>query len=314
MRVLVTGGAGFIGSHSVEALLAAGHVVRVLDNFSTGRRQNLPSDSELQVCEGDIRDTHDVRAAMADITHVLHLAAQVSVQASFEDPSGSCANNIQGFVNVLSMAMECGVNRMVYASSAAVYGRPERLPLSEAAPLRPISPYGLEKFVNEQYASFFAGHTDLSLLGLRYFNVYGPRQDPASPYAGVISKFVDAMRHDRPLRVYGDGLQTRDFVYVGDVAAANVCALTSPLTGVCNIGTGAPATLLDLIATLSDCLQKTPVVSYEPPMSGDIPHSQACVVRLHESLGLAEMTSLSMGLLALSLQKTQGSAASLSSR
>jgi UDP-glucose 4-epimerase len=314
MNVLVTGGAGFIGSHSVEALLSAGKTVRVLDNFSAGSRRNLPDHRNLEVYEGDIRDSRDVRAALAGCTHVLHLAAQVSVQASFQDPSESCSHNIQGFVNVLAAAMESGVERMVFASSAAVYGSPKRLPLSEEVAPNPLSPYGLEKFVNEQYATLFREHARLSVLGLRYFNVYGPRQNPASPYAGVISKFLDNMQHDRPLRIFGDGLQSRDFVYVGDVAAANVRALANPLTGVCNVGTGAQVTLLELIATLSGSLRKTPVVSHEPPMPGDIPHSLACVVRLRESLGLAAMTPLPMGLLALTLDEAQGNAISLSSR
>ena len=188
MHILVTGGAGVIGSHSVEQLIAAKVPVRVFDNFSSGSWQNLPIHSLLEIQDGDIRDKDAVLKAMEDITHVLHLAAQVSVQASVDDPLESCSANIGGFVNVLQAAHAFRVQRMVYASSAAVYDRPSRLPLSETDMAQPCSPYGLEKNVNDQYAFLFANEFGLSLLGLRYFNAYGLRQDPNSPYAGGISK------------------------------------------------------------------------------------------------------------------------------
>ncbi len=280
MHVLVTGGAGFIGSPSVEQLLEANFQVRVLDNFSTGSRQNLPTHSSLEIQVGDIQDDRAVRKAMVDITHVLHLAAQVSVQASVEDPFGSCSTNIGGFVNVLQTARSCGVQRMVYASSAAAYGRPSRLPLVETDVAQPCSPYGLEKLVNDQYASLFAKEFGLSLLGLRYFNVYGPRQDPKSHYAGVISKFISMIEQQRPLSVFGDGTQTRDFIFLKDIAKANVHALQKEMTGVCNVATGRSVTLLDLIEALSGCVNRKLDVVHLPAQAGDIPFSEADCTRL----------------------------------
>lgn len=186
--VLVTGGAGFIGSHTVDGLLAEGYRVRVLDNLLTGCRANLPSEHPgLEFVEGDVRDAATLEAAMDGITHCLHLAAQVSVERSVADPRGSSENNVLGAVNVFQAARDAELSKVVYASSAAVYGDLDQLPLTEDAALRPSSPYGLEKRINEQYAALFRSLFGLSMMGLRYFNVYGPRQDPASPYAGVIS-------------------------------------------------------------------------------------------------------------------------------
>ncbi|TFG64164.1 MAG: NAD-dependent epimerase/dehydratase family protein [Nitrospirales bacterium] len=299
MHVLVTGGAGFIGSHSVEALLEANFPVRVLDNFSTGSRQNLPTHSLLEIQVGNIHDGMAVHKAMQGITHVLHLAAQVSVQASVEDPFGSCSTNIGGFVNVLQTARSCGVERMVYASSAAVYGRPTRLPLRETDMAQPCSPYGLEKYVNDQYAALFAKEFGQSLLGLRYFNVYGPRQDPSSPYAGVISKFISMIEQQRPLSVFGDGTQTRDFIFVRDIAKANVQALQSEMAGVCNVATGRSVTLLDLIEVLSGCVNRKLGVVHLSAQPGDIPFSEADILKLSPLLRAQNMTSLNEGLSSL---------------
>src|SRR5687768_17113812 len=235
MRVLVTGGAGFIGSHSVEALLAADAEVVAFDNFSAGKRENLPAHARLRVVEGDVRSREELCAAMAGCTHVLNLAAQVFVPASIKAPGNSAHHNIVGFANVLDCARDHGIRRVVYASSAAVYGAPRALPLTEDSPTAPMSPYGLEKLVNEQHAALFEHLAAISPLGLRYFNVYGPRQDPTSQYAGVISRFSERLLAGTPLTVFGDGLQTRDFVYVGDVACANVAALKSDATGICNV-------------------------------------------------------------------------------
>lgn len=296
MRVLVTGGAGFIGSHTVEELLQANFSVRVLDNFSTGSRHNLPTHSLLEIQVGDIRDGEAVYKAMEGITHVLHLAAQVSVQASVVDPCGSCSTNIGGFVNVLQTARSYEVERMVYASSAAVYGQPTRLPLRETDMAQPCSPYGLEKYVNDQYAALFANQFGQSLLGLRYFNVYGPRQDPSSPYAGVISKFISMMEQQRPLTVFGDGRQTRDFIFVKDVAKANVQALQEEMTGVCNVATGRSVTLLNLIDALSSCVDRKLDVVHLPAQAGDIPFSEADCTRLQTILSHLKMTNLQDGL------------------
>lgn len=296
MNILVVGGAGFIGSHSVEALLAEGAQVRVLDNFSTGKQSNLAAHPNLNVISGDIRDAEAVAQAMVGITHVLHLAAQVSVPASVADPVGSSQHNIYGFLNVLDAARRAGVKRFVYASSAAVYGAPEKLPLDETSPIAPLSPYGLEKSINDQYAALYRQLYRVSSLGLRYFNVYGPRQDPASPYAGVISRFASAMTRGDTLRVFGDGGQTRDFIFVKDVAQLNKRALMSEADGVCNIATGHSVTLLELIDTLAQCAGCTPQIRHEPPASGDIRHSSATPRKMMEQLDPPPMTTLADGL------------------
>jgi UDP-glucose 4-epimerase len=295
MHVLVTGGAGFIGSHSVEALLDKGARVTVLDNLSTGKRANVPKNEQVESIEGDIRDAAIVRRAMQGVTHVLHLAAQVSVRASLEDPAHSASHNIAGFLNVADAARNAGV-RLVYASSAAVYGAPETLPLDEDAPCRPTSPYGLEKWIDDQYAALYRDLYGTSMLGMRYFNVYGPRQDPASPYAGVISRFAACIASDAPLSVFGDGHQTRDFVYVGDVARANVAALESSYQGVLNVGTGTSVSLLQLIEALGRCAGRTPQVRFDPPVAGDIRDSAMRPQRMREILGFVPATALVDGL------------------
>ena len=299
-RVLVTGGAGFIGSHSVEALLNAGAQVRVLDNFSSGRRANLPAaHPRLSVTEGDIRDAAAVAAALAGVTHVLHLAAQIFVQVSIREPVESCRTNVIGFLNVMDGARRAGVKRMVYASSAAVYGTPEHLPLDEGARTAPLSPYGLEKCVNDQYAALYRRLYGFSALGLRYFNVYGPRQDPASPYSGVISKWSDALRAGRARRIFGDGQQTRDFIYVKDIARYNVLALQRDAGGVCNVGTGNSVTLMSLIAALEAAAGARAERKFEPPAAGDIQASAMSPKRLNEVFGAQAATPLLEGLQAL---------------
>ncbi len=296
MHVLITGGAGFIGSHSAEALLAAGARVTVLDNFSSGKRSNLPEHSNLEVLRGDIRDPWMVDQALDGVSHVLHLAAQVSVPASVADPRGSSQNNIHGFLNVLDGARRANVTRFVYASSAAVYGAPAQLPLHEGSSVAPLSPYGLEKSINDQYAALYRDLYGVSTFGLRYFNVYGPRQDPASPYAGVISRFASALARGEPLRVFGDGGQTRDFIFVKDVAKINRSALESTASGVCNVATGHSVTLLELIDTLASSASLPAQVHHEPPAAGDIRHSSASPRRMHELFSPSAMTPLSDGL------------------
>jgi len=299
MKSLVTGGAGFIGSHTVEGLLADGAAVTVLDNFSNGKRGNLPAHAALTVVDADVRDAAAVDAALEGVDRVLHLAAQVSVQSSVKEPVASCGHNVVGFLNVLDGARRRGIRRVVYASSAAVYGTPAELPLSEASPVGPISPYGLEKLIDDQYAALYASLYGLSTLGLRYFNVYGPRQDPRSPYAGVISKFVDAVRTGQPVRIFGDGLQTRDFVYVKDIAEANRRALAADATGHCNVGTGRTVTLLDLVAALERVGGRTVGRQFEPPAPGDIRDSATSTGRLAHALGFIPQTPLETGLSAL---------------
>ena len=302
-HVLITGGAGFIGSHTADALLAQGINVRVLDNFSNGKHANLNasalSDGRLSFIDGDVRHTAAVDAAAQGMDAVLHLAAQVSVPRSVADPVESSTHNIAGFLNVLDAVRRNQIPRMVYASSAAVYGVPEALPLTEANTAKPLSPYGLEKFINDQYAALYRELYGVSSVGMRYFNVYGPRQDPKSPYAGVISKFADGLESNVALRVFGDGSQTRDFIYVGDVARANVLALQGDVTGVLNVGTGTSVTLLELIEAMKEAFDKPAAVLREPPATGDIAHSATNPARLMQTLGWQPATTFVQGLRAL---------------
>jgi UDP-glucose 4-epimerase len=296
-KVLITGGAGFIGSHTADLLLSQGIPVRVLDNLSSGFRHNLPeSHPLLEFVEGDIRDRNTVDRCMQGVSHCLHLAAQVSVVASLEDPEFSAQQNIIGFLNVLDAVKNHGVERLVYASSAAVYGEPSTIPLPEDAVKTQLSPYGLEKQINEQYAELYHTLYQTSSLGQRFFNVYGPRQDPKSPYAGVIALFVDRISESLPLTVFGDGQQTRDFIYVGDVALANVAALQKNVEGACNIATGRKTSLLDLIETLSEITGNHPPVNHEAPRTGDIQHSLAIPDKMNQSIGVVAETNLRDGL------------------
>ena len=296
-KVLVTGGAGFIGSHTVDLLLAENIPVRVLDNLSSGHRSNLPvSHPELEFIEGDITNGDTVKEVMQGISHCLHLAAQVSVEASIEDPVNSAMQNIIGFVNILTAAQQVGVERMVFASSAAIYGEPSEIPLPEDTHKLQLSPYGLEKQINEEYADLFHRTSGFSSLGLRFFNVYGPRQDPKSPYAGVIALFVDRISRGESLSIYGDGKQTRDFIYVQDVARGILTALTSQLSGACNIATGRQITLLELIEVLSEMTGNPCEVSHKPAREGDIKHSLANVEKMNRVLGISAETSIEQGL------------------
>jgi len=296
MKILVTGGAGFIGSHTVEKLLGSQFPVRVLDNFSTGRPENLRQQSGLEVQIGDIRSIDDVNRAMRGVTHVLHLAAQVSQQDSVEHPVNSCSHNVRGFVNVIEAARRGGVQRFVYASASAVYGNTEDGAVDELAPTRPLSPYALEKLVNDQYGAMYRELYGLSCLGLRYFNVYGPRQDPHTPYAGVVSRFVDCARRGVPLGIFGDGLQTRDFMYVGDAAEINRRALMSPYQGTLNVASGRSVTILDLVDSLSRCAGRPLAAEHLAPRSGEVRHSAARVHVLERELGAMPPTGLERGL------------------
>ena len=295
-KILVTGGAGFIGSHTVDALLQAGCAVTVLDNLSSGRRDNLPGHHALQFVNADIRDAAAVAAAVQGMDAVLHLAAQVAVQTSIEQPVESSDINVRGFLNVLDASRNAGVKRFVYASSAAVYGIPAELPLNEQATTAPLSPYGLEKLINDQYAALYRALYGTSALGMRYFNVYGPRQDPRSPYAGVISKFNDGARSGGGLKIFGDGLQTRDFIYVGDVARANVAALAGELQGVCNIGTGRSVTLIQMVEALREVTGQPLPIEHFPAREGDIRDSCARVERMNRQLRITAEIGLVDGL------------------
>jgi nucleoside-diphosphate-sugar epimerase len=282
---LVTGGAGFIGSATVAALTARGDAVRVLDDLSTGRADRLGPEVELIV--GSIEDPGTVRAACAGVDRVIHLAARVSVPASWAEPVAFQRTNVEGFLNVLAAAAAAGAGRVVYASSCAVYGSLPGLPKREDAPLAPESPYAASKAADESLASAFSRGLGLPTVGLRYFNVFGPGQDPAGPYGAVIPRFVEAALAGRPLEIYGDGLQGRDFVSVRDVAAANVAAADAPLSGaaVLNIGGGRMLTILELAAAVGAAVGREVSVIHHPPRAGDVRLSMADCAAAGETIG-----------------------------
>src|SRR4051812_13130561 len=297
MTVLVTGGAGFIGSHVVERLLAAGREVRVLDNLSSGRRENLTGAGEAELIEGDVRDRPAVAGALAGCEAVVHLAALVSVQASIADPLASQAINVAGTLNVLLEAHAAGVRRVVFASSAAVYGPHVELPAREDAAPAPISPYGADKLAGEGYCSALGEVLGLETVVLRYFNVFGPRQDPGSEYAAVIPKFVEAFRAGRPPTIFGDGEQSRDFVSVADVARANLLALDATEAGfTANVARGEPVTLNELVAALRELTGSDLQAVHAGPRPGDIRHSTAAVEVAERALGFRAEVSLADGL------------------
>lgn len=267
---LITGGAGFIGSHLAERLIARGDRLRVLDSLTTGRQTNLPAGTDL--VQADIRDAAVVAKAMRGVDGVFHLAAVSSVHAYLDGWSAAAGVNAVGSLTVFEAAARAQV-ALVYASSAAVYGNPAELPLTETAPLRPISGYGADKLGNELHAAAMAEAKGLAAVGLRFFNVYGPRQSPDSAYSGVISIFLNRWRSGRPLTVFGDGSQTRDFIFVQDVARALVAAMDRAQGGgggTFNICTGRATSILDLVAALAQVVQSPLDVDFAPPRSGEI--------------------------------------------
>jgi len=303
-RILVTGGAGFIGSHLVERLLAEGHSVRVLDDFSAGREENLafarPGDP-LEVIRGDIRDAAAVHGAMAGVQGVFHEAALVSVPRSVECPALSCAINAHGTAHVLDAARAAGVRRVVYASSAAVYGDAAGIPVSERVAARPLSPYGLDKLYTEQAGALFHALYGLETVPLRYFNVFGPRQDPSSPYSGVISIFVARLLAGKPLTIFGDGQQSRDFVYVADVVDANMRAMFGAYPGPAplNVARGERVTLNELAGLLGEVIGIEPGVVHEPARAGEIMHSQGDITAIRAALAYEPRWTVRAGLEAL---------------
>ena len=296
-RYLITGGAGFIGSHLVDALLAAGHGARVLDDLSTGRRENLPLAAELIL--GDVADPATVSAAMAGMDGCFHLAAIASVARAAEDWPGTHRVNLGGTVAVLDAARARRVP-VVYASSAAVYGDCAALPLAEAAPTRPLSAYGADKLGSELHAAVASGVFGVPSVGLRFFNVFGPRQDPASPYSGVISVFAGRLRAGAPLVLHGDGGQTRDFVFVADVVAALLAAMAwRGGAGVFNVCSGRATSIRELAATLAATAGVQPRLTEGPPRPGDIRHSLGSPEAARAALGLGPPTPLATGLAAV---------------
>jgi UDP-glucose 4-epimerase len=293
---LVTGGAGFIGSHLTQALVDEGTTVRVLDNLSTGLEENLAMvDAELWV--GDIRDREMVSKAMKEVESVFHYAAMISVPESLEEPFFCYDVNVNGTLNVLWSAYHAGVKKVVLASSAAVYGENSN-PVHEETILDPKSPYASSKIAMEGLAKMFSTTYGLPTVCMRYFNVYGPRQSPDSPYAAAIPLFMDALLSGEPPIIYGDGLQTRDFVYVEDVARANLLAMKSNLAvgKVLNIAGHGPITILDLVHLLRRFFPDSQEPVFQPPRSGDIKYSSADQSRAQEALGYRPKIALEQGL------------------
>jgi len=285
---LVTGGAGFIGSHIVEELVRRGERVRVLDNFSTGRRENIaPFLEHIELVEGDLRDLPTVRRAVEGVDYVLHQAALASVPRSVADPLASNAANVTGTLHLLVAARDAEVKRVVYAASSSAYGDSPTLPKQEDMPTAPKSPYAVSKLAGEHYCRAFTEVYGLETVSLRYFNVFGPRQDPASQYAAVVPLFITAMLRGESPTIYGDGLQSRDFTYVANVVHANLLATTAPgVAGrVFNIACGQRYTLLDLIAILNEIMDAHVTPVHTDPRPGDVRHSLADVTAAQEALG-----------------------------
>ncbi|MBE6365789.1 MAG: SDR family oxidoreductase [Lentisphaerae bacterium] len=307
-KVLVTGGAGFIGSNLTEFLLDAGYQVVVLDNFSTGKRENiahLTDRDSFTLIEGDIRNMADCRKAAAGVEYVFHEAALGSVPRSIKDPATSTEVNISGFVNMLFAAYEASVKRFIYASSSSVYGDCQDSPKVESRTGIPLSPYALTKSVNEQFAANFAQVYGMECIGLRYFNVFGRRQDPDGAYAAVIPKFSASLLAHTPPTINGDGSYSRDFTYIDDCIQANICALNAPCEAantVYNVAGGNETSLNELFAYLKDALMQfdpeinaiTPL--YGPVRPGDIPHSLADISKARQLLGYTPHFSIRQGL------------------
>jgi UDP-glucose 4-epimerase len=299
VKVLVTGGGGFVGSHTVARLLADGHDVRVLDNFATGRRENLLDvGSDIELVEGDIQSYERVSNAVRGCEIVIHEAALPSVPRSVQDPLTSNATNVTGTLNVLLASRDAGVERVVYASSSSIYGANPELPKHEALLPQPISPYAVAKLAGEGFCRSFSEVFGLETVALRYFNVFGPRQDPLSQYAAVIPNFVTALMNGLPPRVFGDGEQSRDFTYVGNVVEGNVRAMHAQGVGgrVFNVAAGRRTSLNELLGILERLSGRQVEPSYEDPRPGDVRHSQADVSAAERDLGFRPEISLEEGL------------------
>lgn len=298
--VVVTGGAGFIGSHLVEALLHEGHRVRVVDNLATGYRANLSAvEGRFEWLEGDLARFDVAERAAAGAEYVFHQAAIPSVPRSVKNPIESHDSGPTATLNLLEASRRAGVKRFMFAASSSAYGETETLPKHEAILPQPLSPYAAGKLAGEHYVMVYARTMGLDGVSLRYFNIFGPRQDPSSPYSGVISKFATVMAQgDRPL-IFGDGLQTRDFTYVANVVAANLAAMKSPspLGGqALNVGTGGRVSLLDLVAAINAVLGTQLEPRFEPARAGDVRDSQAALERIRAALGYEPIVGFEEGL------------------
>jgi len=287
VKALVTGGAGFIGSNLVRALVERGDGVRVLDNFSTGNRRNLDG-LDVDVVEGELRSYERAHRAVRGVEVVFHLGALGSVPRSVQDPLTTNAVNVDGTLNVLLAARDEGVRRVVFASSSSVYGSSGELPRTEGMPVDPISPYGVAKLAAERYCvSFSRVYDSFETVVLRYFNVFGPRQDPTSQYAAVVPLFITAIAAGRPVTVFGDGEQSRDFTYVDNVVAANLLAADAPeaVGRIFNVAAGSPESVATLARTVGRLLDRPVETVHAEPRPGDIRHSWADVSAAREALG-----------------------------
>ncbi len=297
-RYLVTGGAGFIGSHLVEELIRRGESVRIVDNFATGRRENLPAPALAEIIEGDVADPAVARQAIQGCEFVLHQAAIPSVPRSVADPYTSHKANVDGTLQVLLAARDARVRRLVFASSSSVYGDTRVLPKREDMRPHPLSPYALQKLIGEQYCLVFTELYGLETVATRYFNVFGPRQQPGSPYSGVISLFIDALANGQPPTVYGDGKQTRDFTYVGDVVQGVLRCCEAPgVSGeVLNLANGGRISLMDLVRSLQIVMKTEIAPTFGPPRAGDVRDSQADNFKARKLLGYEPAVSFEEGL------------------
>ena len=296
---LVTGGAGFIGSHITEALVKRGDRVRVLDNLLTGHRANLAHlNGSVEFIEGDIRDLAQTRAAVEGTHVVFHQAAVPSVPRSVDDPQLNHDSNVQGTFNVLMAAKDAGVKRVVYAASSSAYGDTEVLPKQEDMPPCPLSPYAAAKLFGEYYMQVFTRVYGLETVSLRYFNVFGPRQDPSSPYSGVISKFATALLTEQTPVIYGDGEQSRDFTFIDNVVDANLRASVAPQASghVMNLGVGRRITLNGLLEEMQKALGTNLPPEYRETRTGDVRHSLADITRAQKLIGYEPIVHLAEGL------------------
>ncbi len=299
LTILVTGGAGFIGSHLVDLLLSQDYRVVVLDNFSTGKRENLPAASAtLRIVSGDICCADTVAKAATGCGAIVHLAAVASVQASVENPGGTHQVNLVGTINLLEAAKTQGIKRFIYASSAAVYGNTIALPVGENTSLHPLTPYAADKLAGEYYVDFYRRQFALEPVIFRFFNIFGPRQDPSSPYSGVISIFLQRALAGQPITVFGDGEQTRDFVYVADLVRLLSRALTASVESPepMNVGNGKQTSLKQLLAAIQEFSPHLLDVSCQDARSGDIRHSCADNQRVREQLNYCGEHTVAEGL------------------
>lgn len=299
MRILVTGGAGFIGSHLVESLVRSGHRVRVLDNFFSGRRTNLAAvRDEVEVIRGDCADASTARRAVRGVEVIFHEAAVPSVARSVADPALSHRANVDATLTMLLAARDAGVRRFIYAGSSSVYGDSPRLPKTEAMPTRPLSPYAVGKLTGEHYVGLFATLFGMETLTLRYFNVFGPRQTADSPYSGVIGRFATALLRGRRPVIYGDGRQSRDFTYVENVVEANRLALEAPRVRgeAINVASGRRVSLRHLLRAMAAIAGRPPVAIHRPARPGDVRHSLADIRLARRRLGYRPRVGLVAGL------------------